>query len=105
MLPFLFVMPLLFVAGAALVYYLCCRPSWTCPSARNSSATNVKVVYVPKVKEYYELTISLLMCFGFAFQLPIVMALLAMAGVVQCVRPAQGPQVCAADHLRRRRRA
>jgi sec-independent protein translocase protein TatC len=35
------------------------------------------------VKEYYELVISLLMCFGFAFQLPVVMALLSMAGVIQ----------------------
>lgn len=45
--------------------------------------TNVKAVYVPKVKEYYELVIPPPTCFGFAFQLPVVMALLSMAGVIQ----------------------
>jgi sec-independent protein translocase protein TatC len=82
-LPFLFVMPVLFVAGAALVYFFVLPAFMDLSFSQELVGTNVKAVYVPKVKEYYELTISLLMCFGFAFQLPIVMSLLSMAGVIQ----------------------
>ncbi len=81
--PFLFVMPPLFAAGAALVYYYVMPAFMDLSFSQELTGTNVKAVYVPKVKEYYELIISLLMCFGFAFQLPVVMALLSMAGVLQ----------------------
>ena len=81
--PFLFVMPILFAAGAALVYFFVLPAFMDLSFSQELVGTNVKAVYVPKVKEYYELTISLLMCFGFAFQLPIVMSLLSMAGVIQ----------------------
>lgn len=82
-LPFLFVMPLLFVAGSALVYYSILPIFSDLSFDQEFAGGNVKVVYVPKVKEYYDLAISLVTCFGIAFQLPVVMALLAMAGVVQ----------------------
>lgn len=81
--PFLFVMPVLFAAGAALVYTFVMPAFMDLSFSQELVGTNVKAVYVPKVKEYYELIISLLMCFGFAFQLPIVMALLSMAGVIK----------------------
>lgn len=81
--PFLFVMPVLFAAGAALVYVFVMPAFMDLSFSQELVGTNVKAVYVPKVKEYYELIISLLMCFGFAFQLPIVMALLSMAGVIK----------------------
>lgn len=81
--PFLFVMPPLFAAGAALVYYFVMPAFMDLSFSQELVGTNVKAVYVPKVKEYYELVISLLMCFGFAFQLPVVMSLLSMAGVIQ----------------------
>ena len=81
--PFLFVMPLLFAAGATLVYVFVMPAFMDLSFSQELIGTNVKALYVPKVKEYYELFISLLMCFGFAFQLPIVMALLSMAGVIK----------------------
>lgn len=81
--PFLFVMPPLFVAGGALVYYFVMPAFMDLSFSQEFTGHNAKVVYLPKIKEYYELTISLLMCFGFAFQLPVVMALLSMAGVIQ----------------------
>jgi sec-independent protein translocase protein TatC len=81
-LPYLFVMPLLFVAGGALVYQYVLPTFMDLSFSQEFTAAGAKVVYLPKVKEYYELTISLLAAFGFAFQLPIVMSLLARAGVV-----------------------
>jgi sec-independent protein translocase protein TatC len=81
-LPYLFLMPLLFVAGGALVYQYVLPTFMDLSFSQEFEAAGAKVVYQPKVKEYYELTISLLTAFGFAFQLPIVMSLLARAGVV-----------------------
>jgi len=82
-LPYLFVMPLLFVAGGWLVYQFVLPTFMDLSFSQEFTANGAKVVYLPKIKEYYELAISLLTCFGFAFQLPVVMSLLARAGVVQ----------------------
>ena len=82
-LPYLFLMPLLFAAGGALVYQFVLPTVMDLSFSQEFTAAGAKVVYLPKVKEYYELSISLLTAFGFAFQLPIVISLLARAGVVQ----------------------
>jgi sec-independent protein translocase protein TatC len=82
-LPYLFLMPFLFVAGGTLVYMFVLPTFMDLSFSQEFTAAGAKVVYLPKVKEYYELSISLLTCFGFAFQLPIVISLLARAGVVQ----------------------
>ncbi len=81
--PFLIVMPLLFIAGAAIVYFYVLPSFMDISFGQEFSGTKARVVYLPKVKEYYELAISLLTCFGLAFQLPVVIALLAQAGVVE----------------------
>ena len=82
-LPYLFLMPILFIAGGALVYQYVLPTFMDLSFSQEFTSAGAKVVYLPKVKEYYELSISLLTAFGFAFQLPIVMSLLARAGVVK----------------------
>ena len=82
-LPFLFLMPLLFLAGAALVYYSVLPIFIDMSFSMEFQGQSASVSYLPQVKPYYELAISLLTCFGLAFQLPIVVALLAKAGVVE----------------------
>jgi sec-independent protein translocase protein TatC len=82
-LPFLFVMPVLFIAGAALVYYSVLPIFMDLTFEQEFAGASATVDYLPQVKPYYELAISLLTCFGLAFQLPIVIALLAKAGVVE----------------------
>ena len=82
-LPYLFVMPVLFTAGGWLVYAFVLPTFMDLSFSQEFTAAGAKVVYLPKVKEYYELSISLLTCFGFAFQLPVVISLLARAGVVK----------------------
>ncbi len=82
-LPYLFLMPFLFIVGGWMVYQFVLPTFMDLSFSQEFTAAGAKVVYLPKVKEYYELTISLLACFGFAFQLPIVMSLLARANVVQ----------------------
>jgi sec-independent protein translocase protein TatC len=81
--PFLFVMPVLFVAGAAIVYYSVLPIFIDLSFSMEFKGTSASVSYLPQVKPYYELAISLLTAFGLAFQLPVVIALLSKAGVVQ----------------------
>ena len=81
--PFLIVLPILFLAGSALVYSQILPIFSDLSFDQEITSKLVKVVYIPKVKEYYDLAISLVTCFGLAFQLPVVMALLAMAGVIK----------------------
>jgi sec-independent protein translocase protein TatC len=81
--PFLVVMPVLFLAGGALVYYSVLPAFMDLSFDQEFSGASASVSYLPKVKEYYDLAISLLSAFGLAFQLPVVMALLAKAGVVE----------------------
>lgn len=81
--PFLIVMPILFLAGSALVYFQILPIFSDLSFDQEISSKMVKVVYIPKVKEFYDLAISLVTCFGLAFQLPVVMALLSMAGVIK----------------------
>jgi sec-independent protein translocase protein TatC len=80
--PFLFVMPVLFIAGGSLVYFSVLPIFMDLSFDQEFAGAAARVTYLPKVKEYYDLAISLLTAFGLAFQLPVVLALLARAGVV-----------------------
>jgi sec-independent protein translocase protein TatC len=88
--PFLFVMPLLFIAGAAIVYYSVLPIFIDMSFSMEFKGQSASVSYLPQVKPYYELAISLLTAFGLAFQLPVVIALLSKAGVVEAASLRKG---------------
>jgi sec-independent protein translocase protein TatC len=81
-LPFLFVMPLLFVAGSMVVYFYVLPLFMDISYSQEFKAGVISVKNLNQVKPYYEMAISLFTAFGFAFQLPVVLALLSRAGVV-----------------------
>ena len=81
-LPFLIAAPLLFLLGAALVYFVMLPfVMWFSLSQQIVSDT-VSVALLPKVSEYLNLVTALLLAFGLCFQLPVVMTLLGMAGLI-----------------------
>ncbi len=81
-LPFLLASPALFTLGAALVYYLMLPlVMWFSLSQQVTTAT-VNVALVPKVSDYLTLVTTLLLAFGLCFQLPVVLSLAGLAGLV-----------------------
>ncbi|MFZ5668072.1 MAG: twin-arginine translocase subunit TatC [Pseudomonadota bacterium] len=81
-LPFLMASPLLFLLGAALVYYVMLPfVMWFSLSQQVTTAT-VNVALVPKVSDYLTLVTTLLLAFGLCFQLPVVLSLAGLAGLV-----------------------
>ena len=83
-LPFLLATPVLFVMGAALVYYLIFPLAWQffMSFETPASAGTLAIVMEPKVNEYLSLVMKLIFAFGLSFQLPVVLMLMARAGIV-----------------------
>jgi sec-independent protein translocase protein TatC len=82
-LPFLVASPVLFAMGASLVYFVMLPfVLWFSLNQQIVGAGNVSVELLPKVSEYLTLVTTLLLAFGLCFQLPVVLSLLGMAGLV-----------------------
>jgi sec-independent protein translocase protein TatC len=82
-LPFLLASPILFLIGAALVYFIILPfVLWFALNQQIPGAGSVTVDLLPKVSDYLTLVTALLLAFGLCFQLPVVLSLLGMAGLV-----------------------
>lgn len=89
--PFLLASPVLFLLGAAMVYFVMLPfVLWFSLSQQIVGAGNISVELLPKVSDYLTLVTTLLLAFGLCFQLPVVVTLLGLAGIVDSKQLASG---------------
>ena len=83
-LPFLVATPILFLTGAALVYYIIMPVAWQFFAGFQALGDDgsLPIELVPKVGEYLALVMRLIFAFGLSFELPVVMVLLGRAGFI-----------------------
>jgi len=90
-LPYLVLSPLLFIAGASMVFF------YIFPFVlefglrqQQAFANGATVSLLPKVSEYLSLATTMFLAFGLSFQLPIILSLLGRAGIVSAAALKKG---------------
>jgi sec-independent protein translocase protein TatC len=83
-LPFLIASPILFLMGAALVYFFFTpMVMWFFLAMQQvGPGQDIQISLLPKVSEYLSLIMTLIFSFGLVFQLPVVTTLLARVGLI-----------------------
>lgn len=81
-LPFLIATPVLFIAGAALAYYVVMPTAFRWFLGFGGTAGGLQIEALPAADDYLGLVMQFILAFGISFLLPVLLLLLNRAGIV-----------------------
>ena len=83
-LPFLVASPVLFVLGASLVYYFIMPLAWKflLGFQTTGAQTALPIELEAAIGDYLSLVMTMILAFGIAFQMPVLLVLLARVGII-----------------------